>query len=459
MNNDKYRIKGVVFFGAIISTLAAFINKYPFVYADTGSYIYSGFNGLVFDDRSIFYGLFLRHISLSSSLWYAIFAQGLLVSYAIRLTLGMFFTGIKRDYVFIFCITILALFTGFSFIAGILIPDIFSSLSLLCLTNLLLNKNLKKSSRFLLSIIFAFSICTQFSSIAIMLLLFFILGTFLLVRKVMSRPLPISVRHFFLSLSVVLGCLIIIPATHYAFSGKFRISGSTHVFVMNHLLETGVLEDYLEDECDHNKFKICEYKDKLGWDFIWSPESALQKTGGWEANRKEYNFIIRDILTTPKYVILLSQKSVEYTLKQFFTFEIVVPAPQLHSSAPYDQINWRFKGSMREYISSRQSAAAWNLTLINFIQTILVIGSFIFLMTMILIPSALDKFGAELKWMVLLVLTYSFINSFVCSNLSTIDSRFQNRIVWLMPLCSIICFFKFLEFTSLFKERLKKLTD
>jgi hypothetical protein len=441
-----------VFIASFIACSVALINKYPLIYSDTGSYIYSGFNGLVFDDRSIFYGLFLRHISLATSLWFVIFAQSLIICYLIFLTIGIFFNGIKKEIIFIFLITFLTLTTSFSYTVSILIPDIFSSITILSFINLIFNNSLKRKEKTFISILFIFSISTQFSSVVIMLLIMIVSYLFFAFRKMCSKPVSFDIRRLSYPFVLVISCLIIIPSAHFAFNKEFKISGSTHVFVMNHLLETGVLEDYLAKNCDDKKYRICNYKDRLGWNFIWEENGVIQKTGGWKANKKEYNEIIQDIITTPKYISLLSIKAFEYSMKQFFSFNITISPPQLNNSPPLAQINWRFSDNYREYISSLQNSSKWNLDLQNFVQYYVIIISLVFLLLVIFIRSFFHKLSIELRGLIVLVLLHNVLNSIICSNLSTIDSRFQSRLIWLLPFCAFLIIFKYLDQRKFFTK-------
>ena len=441
INNEK--IKGIIFLAAIISCFASFINKYPIVYPDTGTYIYSGFSNLVFDDRPIFYGIFLRHISLAVSLWLVVFVQGLLLSYIIFVTLGMFFGGVSKNYVFITIVCFLTLFTGFSYTVSIIIPDVFTSISVLCLVNLFLNKGLNKLQLVLISILFVFSICTQYSSIIIMFLLFLVFIFYFGLKKIKGEKVLLSYKRFLLSISLYLFCLLFIPSVNYLYTNQYKTSGASHVFIMNHLIETGVLNDYLKEKCDKNDFKICEYKDQLGWDFIWSPESPVQKTGGWQANKKEYQTIIEDVITTPKYFVQLLRKAIEYSFKQFFTFKVTISPPQLSSSPPFSQISWHFKDTVIEYMSSLQNGSKLNVDFLNALQQIVILVSIVILFVIILSKSLFAKLSFELKWLLVILLIHNLINSVVCSNFSTIDDRFQNRIVWLFPFCTIIIITKF----------------
>lgn len=69
-----------IFIVAVLLCYMGFYNRFPLVYSDTDSYMEMGFNNHVLPDRPITYGLFLRHVSLSESLWLVVFAQGFLLA-------------------------------------------------------------------------------------------------------------------------------------------------------------------------------------------------------------------------------------------------------------------------------------------------------------------------------------------------------------------------------------------
>ena len=70
----------LILLGGIILCFMGFYNTFPYVYSDCGTYIGSGFSLKVPYDRPIFYGLFVRHVSLLTSLWLVILVQGLILS-------------------------------------------------------------------------------------------------------------------------------------------------------------------------------------------------------------------------------------------------------------------------------------------------------------------------------------------------------------------------------------------
>jgi hypothetical protein len=442
----------LLLFSTAMSCLIGFSNQYPLVYPDTGSYLYSGFSGLVFSDRPIFYGLFLRHISLSSSPWYVILVQGFLISWLLLLTISMCLSGVRRNILFCAIVVILTVTTGFSYTVSILLPDIFTPMLILSLVNLLLNKQVQKWQLFALSVIYTFSLCTQFSSFPVLGGTLLIIAVCLLRKR--QEPLFILVfKRLILCSCLFFSSLLIMPAVNYCFSGKFNVPKATHVFVVNHLLETGILEDYLRGACPKKEYKICEIKEKLGWNFIWSSDGTLNAREKWEVNRNEYEAIIKDVLTTPKYITMLLQKTLEYSLKQFFTFDVTVSEPQLFGSAPFGQINWRFKDTSREYIASAQSAGRVNTRLVNSLQIIVVPFSLCIIFLALLYFPIRRLISFEIRWLTILIILHNILNSVICSNLSTVDPRFQNRVVWLLPFCAILIAIQVASNSSFFVGR------
>lgn len=431
--------------GSVISCYVGLINQYPVTYPDTGTYIGTGFDGVVPNDRTIFYGLFIRHMSLSASLWFVVAVQSFITSYLLYQTLGIFIKKEIRNYVFISLVTVLSLTTGFSYNISFLIPDIFSAIVFMCLLNLLYNENLSKSKTIFISAIFIFGIGTHLSNIPILFLILALLFVREGYRKFTKKDPALKFRKLVFSAFLYLASLIIIPAVHYTYENKFQYSQSSHVFIINHMIDTGVLEDYLKANCNNKDYRICEYKDSIGWNFLWRDNSPIYKTGGWVANTKEYNEIIKDIITTPKYFVLLSVKSIEYTFKQLFCFYTDVTPPQSVGSPPYIFIDWHYKDSVREYIMSLQNNSKLEKYIPVVIEQWIILLSMAFLFFVMVSPSISTKLPVELKYATGFVIIYDIVSCFVSANMAMVEPRYQNRIVWLMPVFSVIIILNLLE--------------
>jgi hypothetical protein len=260
---------------------------------------------------------------------------------------------------------------------------------------------------------------------------------FLLWQLVRKQKSVVNFKRFIFVGLLTASSLFIIPWLHYKIEGKYKISGGSHVFVMNHLIEQSILDAYLKENCAGKNYKLCAYKDSiafLGWDFMWAEKSPLYRTGGWEANEVEYNAIIRDILSTPKYRNKVIFKGIEYSFKQFFTFHTSVSPPLLEGSAPYGQVEWRLPDTMKEYISSRQSTNRLGVDFVNATELPVFIISLVIALLLLFSPLYLQLLLPSEKWLLALLLLYLVFSAIMCSNLSTVHARFQNRIVWLLPI-------------------------
>ena len=87
---QRMRVFGLILLGSIVMLRLAFYNSFPFVYPDTGTYIRSGYELILPIDRPIFYGLFIRLLSFSTTLWNVVIFQSLITAYLIYLTLRIF---------------------------------------------------------------------------------------------------------------------------------------------------------------------------------------------------------------------------------------------------------------------------------------------------------------------------------------------------------------------------------
>lgn len=96
MKKQKLNTYLLLLLGTLISCFFGFYNRYPFVYSDTGTYLYSGFANFIPWDRTIFYGLFCRHISLETSPWLIIITQSFLINVLLYKTLGFFLEAIIK---------------------------------------------------------------------------------------------------------------------------------------------------------------------------------------------------------------------------------------------------------------------------------------------------------------------------------------------------------------------------
>lgn len=431
--------------GTFILSLIGLYNGYPLVYSDTGMYILSGQELFVPSDRPVSYGLFIRSMSLNHSTWPVIIMQNLITAFVVFMVLKQFpfnkkrFNGIYLSILFFF-----VLFTGIGWYSNQLMPDFFVPLVPLILFLLLFGKDLSLLSRVLLSVILILSMITHFSHMLLGSVLMVII--IVLYRKTKKYFPDISLAKTLGVAIIVFSAWVIVPAINFAVERSFKISKGSHVFLMSHLVDTGILKKYLDEHCaepDFSECRLCAFKDSLSQDaasFIWS-SGILEKTGGWGDSKDEYNKIIYGTLKDPKYLYLNIYRSFIYGLVQLTDNKIGHGLTSyMKGSAPYGHIEKYFYNEMNNYVNSRQNKfGAWDLRIntINFIHQALILLS-IAIVLLMFTYSLFKVVKPVTKAFFILSVLSILLNSFITAGLNCPYGRYQARIVWLLPLSVLL---------------------
>lgn len=240
----------------------AFVNQFPLVFSDTGTYLGSGFTNEYPIDRPIFYGWFLRHLSLEDSLYLPVLVQSFMLAYVLRLWVKTFGQKRYQNIQFLLLTLLLTLFTGASIQTSQLIPDVFTSIMLLSTGLLLLNASITSGERTTIYVLLLVSLLMHSSHVITMWLALGIIGLINLVRY--RRQLKHSFNRAWVPVvTLTIAAQIIIPSTSYLLGSGFNSSKSEHVFLMNRMVKFGILEDYLNNVCDHKDYKFCAYANDI----------------------------------------------------------------------------------------------------------------------------------------------------------------------------------------------------
>lgn len=442
-----YKTTWHLFLGTIILSTIALYNGYPLVYSDTGCYIVSGFEKLIPTDRPITYGLFIKFSSLGISAWLVVFFQNLITAFIILKTIQIFNFNEKHfSRVYFFILLVLVLFTGIGWYSNQLIPDFFAPITILTLFILHKLKKLFDFQGIVLLFILILSLVSHFSHL---LLGSILICTILIAKTIFPFFKEISYKRILIIASIIFISWFIIPTINYSIDQKFTLSRGTHVFLMAHLNDTGILKKFLDEKCPDSEFKdckLCEYKDSLPTDlasFIWS-NNILKETGGWIDSKNEYDKIIHATLKDPQFLALNIYRSVTYGFIQLTKNEIGQGlSPYKEGSPPYTQIHGKFKAETNNYMNSRQNQ--WNgllkRDLVNTAQLILLAMSLLIL-ALILPPSFFQKLDKTQRIFLLFIIISIVLNSFITAGLNSPCSRFQARVVWLLPFSLMIIGFK-----------------
>lgn len=421
--------------GALLLCAAAWYNGYPLVYPDTGTYIAACFQKFIPIDRPIAYSFFIKHNSLSLSLWLPIFTQSLILS-ALLFKVSQKFYQTNRFF-FIFYILILIVSTGVSYISSELLPDIFTSILILAFVLIWFGDNTKWENLFLYTV-FSFSMAVHFSNI---LLIASILGLISIVYIFKRQMLNKEVLYKFCKILILAVCAIIInPVIGFFYTNQWVIKPQgSHAFMINRLYVSGILKDYLDDECISQENIYCEIKDFTQYDLLWDAQSPLNKHGGWMSVKKETEKTIAAIFSNKKYVTWILYNSVQQSLKQLISFDIIVHEKQLQGAAPYGPIEWHFARELDQYTHSKQNQETFSYEIINKIQKSMIPLSLLACLLVLFLTKAHTSNQAMIFYMILCMI---FMNGVLTSTFGVLHDRFTSRVIWLIPFLALVFFRK-----------------
>jgi hypothetical protein len=398
-----------------IFMLVAIINGYGLVTSDTGSYIKYAFDFQVPADRSPFYGIFVGIASVWCSLWLALFIQCLLLVWIWYELLHLLYSK-TSPLIYLATVVGITLLTPASWVASFIMPDVFSAAMLLAILCYMLSAH-----RHGLYLCFIATCVLMHNSH------FLILPLFAVLVWLVSKPYRNKAANLLL-LSV--GLFTTMCGINYAKGFRFKLSAGSHVFMMGKLSETGILKTYLNDNCDKKSYALCNYKDELppnAWDFLWDETGPLYKTGGWDSSRAEYNAIIKDVFTTPRYAAMFAGAAITGTAQQLTRNNITVdPLPA--NAIAGQMIARHYPKELNAYSRSMQTTGAIKTANFNYGYLL------VFVLSSVLILHHRKRiYTPNIKFLYLFTLLFILCNVFVTATFANVLDRLQLRVSWVLP--------------------------
>lgn len=433
LNLKKKELFSILLAGGICTYLG-FYNGFPLVTSDTGAYINNGFELFMPADRPLTYSLYLRLFALGLSLWLPVLLQGVLLSFLIYKVIQLLWNNLDVTIFFLPIIIFLTFFTSISWYCSQLTPDIFTPILFLALLVFMLNDG-QEMDWIYLFIIFC-SILMHNSNIVVVFL-------FAICQIMFALKKGANIRKSGILLTVSIAAILTMSSLHFMGGHGFRLSRSSHVFLIGKFSENGVLKMYLDTHCANNEYKICQYKESLpnvAWEFVWNENSPLYKEGGWENNREEYNRILNGILTSPKMLFYLCYKSGIHSLRQICQTDVGDGlSPHAKNTNTYWKVNNHYNHELPEYLSSKQNMGQLNWAFQNSLYVFIIVVSSIvvFVFRKEMTPQFKFAYGS--------LLLFIFFNAFVTANLANVLARLSSRAIWLLPMLNVIFLINYLK--------------
>ena len=422
---SKLNIGLIILAGTLITIFPALQNGYPLIYFDSDTYINLGMKLAPNKTNPFGYGIFVWLFSMKLSLWPVIFVQSLIINSLIFRVLKDFFQNNSLIIYYLIIIVILSLFTGFSWFSSMIMADIFVAVMLLAVY-LFMKENASKQMIYISGIVILFAASTHFT---ITFNLFLLSILFTLITYFKRKELSNYKSQLYKSLLLVLPILILfILKSDDFFRKDVKDKGVSHVFIMARLMETGILDDYLDKNCEEKQYDLCNYINQFPnsqSEFVWEKTSPLYLTDGWKDTNNEYREIIRDIFSKPYYLGMLAYKSIISGVRQIFCYDIELITLNEESSIN-QTLSKHFKHEIKKFRTSKQFRNLVNLNAVNSIQNILIIVSLA--MTVYFLLNRKNK----IYTLAFVLFTGIVFNAIVCGTISTVVNRYQARVAWLL---------------------------
>jgi hypothetical protein len=248
--------------GAALLIWPALLNAYPILFSDTGGLLEMGFGPSIGWDKPWVYGPLLAALSLGTTLWLPLAAQGLLLSYMLWLASALLPPRTPARHLLL-CL-VLAVGTAAPWVTATMMPDVFTPVVVLGTASLALGR-LPRQHRIAAALLTTIAIAAHLSHL-ILAAACIAIAT-LLQRRLPWRPLA--------SLAAAVAFLL---ASNWIGQGRFGISPYGSVFALARLIANGPARDYLAQSCPQAGYILCRWRDQLNADsdqFLWDPASPF----------------------------------------------------------------------------------------------------------------------------------------------------------------------------------------
>ncbi|MBD0274686.1 MAG: hypothetical protein ICV73_22505, partial [Acetobacteraceae bacterium] len=301
----------------------AFLNGYPLVFVDTASFLHQTTSaGPPVWDKPVIYGPLLHAFHWRTTLWLAVAAQALLLSWLLWLTARVLL-GRSRICAHLVLVAELSVSTAAPWTASLLMPDMLAP-ALVLSTTLLGWGDGHPLERVGLVLIVVLAAAAHFSHLPL-------LGALLLALAASRRW-----RGLRDTAAALLAALLLVVITNAAFQGRAAVSPYGAVFALARMVADGPAARTVEARCPEMQWHLCRWAWRLPTDsdeFLWSPEGPTWTPrldgalpGGPISFAPEAEAILRETLACEPWGVL--RAAAANTVRQLFavrTGDTLVP--------------------------------------------------------------------------------------------------------------------------------------
>ena len=392
----------------------AFLNGYPIVFADTGTYLSQAINHYLGWDRPVFYSFFMLPLHLTITTWPVIAVQSLMACWVLSIC-GRLLVARWHPWMLLPLAAGAAVLTSLPWTVSELSPDFLTALMILSLVVLLVAPAwLSVAERVGLVLLVTFAIAAHLSNLPLAVVLLIVL-------------LPWR-RSLVPWVAVALGMFALMSVNVVAGRG-FAISPYGNVFLLARVIADGPGRDALVRNCPQAGWMLCPYVADLtdnADEFLWDPQGPLGAVGGAKRVSPEAGAIIASAVAAEP--MREAEAFVSNGMIQAILFET---GDGLHPW-PSEVTPWVERdfpaAEARRYEAARQTQGmsllpVWLMRLHEVVALIGLLGC--------LALAVRRKTASSARIAVCAVLMGIVANAFICGGLSGPHDRYQSRVMWL----------------------------
>ena len=443
----------ILMVSASILLVPAFINGYPFIYGDSGTYLRSAVELRPTDDRPVFYSMFLFLLHWRLSPWPIVIVQSILVVFMIRLV-ARTVLRIEQPWTIALICALLTALSSLPWFVDQIMPDIFASVLMLAILLLVMGwERLAIWERWFVLSLVAASISFHFANLLIVLATLPALAVMYLLGW---RPGPQSFRRLILVAAAALIAVSALISVNVAMRGRFVVSASSSTFLLAKLLEDGPAFSVLEDECP-GSYRLCSQLDRLrayknaggtlslADYFLWM--GPVKDLGSFKSVEAEAAEVVNKAIK--RYWLQQALTSIANGARQFVKVEIGRELRDWDDfEVPYSAAAIRYvfgEPSLESFNRSLQKLGKLDFAAINAIHPFVIALSLGVLGYFAVRYWRCDPLLAQLAAFTLTMLVG---HALIFGTLSPLHDRYQSRVVWLLPLFAIFAVLRALTVQS-----------
>jgi hypothetical protein len=429
---------GAVLAGAFLMSWPAFYNRYPLLYPDSISYLEDG--RLVaravflhkfsadYGGRSFIYCVGILPFHWNVNPWPIVALNALLTAYVLWLVVRSL---IPRQTVscYLALIPPLSLFTGMGWFVSMIMPDILGPVLYLSMYLIVFaRESLSRTERLTLLLIAWWAVASHITHLILagaFCVLFLGLVAF---RQSMRRWLGGSAEVAIIVLIAAAAHL----ALHSYLYGEPSLTGERPPFLMARVIVDGPGRSYLQQHCHDTKFVICNYLPDMPNDvseFLWNLDGIWQRASPATRARlrqEEVPFVLATLRTYPREELLISAANF---WRQLTSFDMGDYGPNRWVLDVFEKV---LPGARSQYLATRQAEDALPDEFSTSAQNWAVMTSLVLIGT--LAPFIWRHGKPRVAGLTAVIVFMVIANAFVTGALSTVEGRYQSRVIWLLPL-------------------------